>query len=293
MTKRTNFRIVGQKDTIVKLFNPVNMENYFLLEKETYARHIGIPAAYLKNFVITERNCGGHSMYGFGIKIDTGRARQNNMFYDILKHKIAETSFRIPNAVSGLHRFSSAQSCRIYRAELKTENGMIILETPYRQKFFEMPYEELEALYQEYIFSERDYINEGKLNENFWLDPLYYARHFNVPIKWFSWRMKVDLAKKAILPLLFIKDKDCAISLYEGRIISVKEKETIRVKGNNPVRMLKGNGEEGLVLISMDSNALPDMETEIKLELDEEILKKLYHDRWYTPVMRPQVHYYE
>ena len=105
--------------------------------------------------------------------------------------------------------------------------------------------------------------------------------------------MKVDLAKKAILPLLFIKDKDCAISLYEGRIISVKEKETIRVKGNNPVRMLKGNGEEGLVLISMDSNALPDMETEIKLELDEEILKKLYHDRWYTPVMRPQVHYYE
>lgn len=105
--------------------------------------------------------------------------------------------------------------------------------------------------------------------------------------------MKVDQKRKTIIPLLFVREKDCAISLYDGELIPVKGRETIRVKGNNPVRMMKENGEEGLVLLGTDDTALPGLETEIKLELDEKRLKELYHDRWYTPVMRPQFHYYE
>ncbi len=269
------------------------MENFFLLEKDTYARHVGIPAVFLKNFVITERSCNGQTSYGFGIKIDSGRNKQNNMFFDILKHKIAETSFRVKNSSSGFESPIMSQSCRTFQAFMKFKNGMIVLETPYRRKYFEMPYNELEKLYQKYIFSDRNYLNEGKINESFWLDPLYYARHFNIPIKWFSWRMKVDQKRKTIIPLLFVREKDCAISLYDGELIPVKGRETIRVKGNNPVRMMKENGEEGLVLLGTDDSALPGLETEIKLELDEKRLKELYHDRWYTPVMRPQFHYYE
>ncbi len=264
-----------------------------LLKKDTYAKHIGIPTKFLKDFVITERTSYGQISYGFGIKIDTGSNKQNNMFYDILKHRIAETYFRPQNPLSGFKSLSTAQSCRIYRASMSFENEMIILKTPYR-KYFEMPYGDLENLYQKYIFSDNNYcINEETLNEKFWLDPLYYARHFNVPVKWLSWRMKADQKRNAIIPLLFIKEKDCAISLYDGEIISVKEHDTIRVRGNNPVRMMKEDGEEGLVLLSTDDTALPGLETEIRLELNEGRLKEVYHDRWYTPVMRPLFHYYE
>ncbi len=143
------------------------MENFFLLEKDTYARHVGIPAVFLKNFVITERSCNGQTSYGFGIKIDSGHNKQNNMFFDILKHKIAETSFRVKNSSSGFESPIMSQSCRTFQAFMKFKNGMIVLETPYRRKYFEMPYNELEKLYQKYIFSDRNYLNEGKNKRKF------------------------------------------------------------------------------------------------------------------------------
>lgn len=269
------------------------MENY-LLERETYARHIGIPVDYLKEFVITERYCGSEEIHGFGLRIDSGRARQNNMFFDILKHKIAETSFRTSDRSIGIFQGSVAKRCRIYSAELKLEDGMIKLATPFRRKTYEFPFEELETLYQKYLFSDKNYINQGKIADDYWIDPLFYARHFNLPTKWLSWRIIFDKQRKTLLPVLIIKDTQKAISLYDGILIAVKPKETIRVKGNAPVRMLKENGEEGYVLLSMDcSNCLPGMETEIKLEIDEQRLEQVYHDRHYTPVMRPQLHFYE